>query len=197
MAILFRKGISMRKIAKHFGCSITPIRNFLITFFDKNEYETYWHENRRRNMIKRNRSKKGRATSIKNGQKAQKIRTEISARLPRSLKQKEQIKNWQKAGQEATRELYVSSWEDKFFLICLTKMFFSKDIKRQFYLKGLNHAFDFAIPEFKILFEIDGDYWHNQSERKKRDAKIDNFVNDTDWILFRYNDEDLKKLEVI
>ena len=117
---------------------------------------------------------------------------EVAATLPRSDKQKENVKKMHKA---LAQGIWQSSWEDNFFLKCLTKMFFPKDIERQYYLKGLNHAFDFAIPKSKLLFEIDGDYWH--SKIPERDVKIDNFAKSEGWSVLRFNDEKLRELKII
>ena len=114
--------------------------------------------------------------------------------LPRSEKQKEQLK---KVTETLAKGIWISNSEHRFFLMCLTKMFFLKDIKRQFYLEGLNHAFDFAIPSQKLLFEIDGDYWHSRPGRNERDIKIDNFAKSEGWFVLRFNDAKLKELGVI
>lgn len=93
---------------------------------------------------------------------------------------------------------YVSNPEHLFYLKCLTKFFPIRFIYRQFYLKGLNHSFDFSVPKFKILFEIDGNYFHSLPDRVERDAEINEFVWRTypDWVLFRFSDENLKGLNI-
>ena len=109
--------------------------------------------------------------------------TELN-KLPRT---KKQLKNFQ------------SSWEDKFYDEYLFPIFRDCDLRRQYYLKELNHAFDFAILECKVLIEVDGDYTHSRPGRKERDVEINEFVWRTypDWQLFRYNDKDMKKLGII
>ena len=94
---------------------------------------------------------------------------------------------------------FVSSWEDKFYDEYLFPIFRDCELRRQFYLKGLKHPFDFAVVECKILIEVDGDYTHSRPGRKERDAEINEFVWRTypDWQLFRYYDEDMKKLGII
>ena len=97
------------------------------------------------------------------------------------------------------RSCFVSSWEDKFILKCLSKFVPGRFIKHQFRLKGIAHSFDIALPMFKILIEIDGKYFHSKREHIERDAEINEFIYRTypDWTLFRYTDEDLKKLNII
>lgn len=93
---------------------------------------------------------------------------------------------------------YISSWENKFYGRLLN--YFDKlEIKRQFYLKDLQHPFDFAIPSLKLLIEIDGNYFHSLPGRAERDAVINEFVreNYSDWVLFRFNDEILKEANII
>ena len=147
---------------------------------------------------------------------------EASAKMPRTEKQFKQIKEMQKAGIEASAKLprtekqleasrenvikmheknaknynYVSRPEQAFFeLLCSQNP--DLIILQQQYLKGLNHPFDIMIPELKILIEVDGDYTHSRPGRKERDAEINEFVWRTypDWQLFRFDDEDLRKLK--
>ena len=95
--------------------------------------------------------------------------------------------------------LYVSNPEHLFYLKILIRMFPLRLVKKQYVLKGLRHAFDFAIPEAKMLFEIDGDYYHSLISNIKRDAYVNEFVYRTypDWTLLRYNDSDLRRMEVL
>lgn len=122
-------------------------------------------------------------------------------KLPRTSLQ---IETSQKNGQKLvdwniTHEYWVSGFENRFYEYILRKKFDEKDIKRQYRLLGSNHPFDFAIPKLKFLIEIDGDYWHKQPTKINRDAEINEFVWRTypDWILYRFDDSDLKRLEVI
>ena len=122
-------------------------------------------------------------------------------KLPRTLLQIETSrKNGQKLVEwSITHECWVSGYENQFYEQLLKKKFDEQDIKRQYRLSGLNHPFDFAIPKFKFLIEIDGDYWHKQPNSMKRDAEINEFVWRTypDWIFYRFGDDDLKRFEII
>ena len=97
------------------------------------------------------------------------------------------------------RRNFISSWEERFILTCLSKCFPSRFLKQQYRLKGLSHAFDVALPEFKILIEIDGKYFHSLPEHLNRDAGINEFVyrNYPDWTLFRFDDNNLKQFGLI
>ena len=65
--------------------------------------------------------------------------------------------------------------------------------KRQYYVPGFKHLFDFALPNEGYLIEVDGEYIHSRIETQKRDTEIDNFVNfNTYWILIRVREKDLK-----
>ena len=123
----------------------------------------------------------------------------IQAKMDRSEKQNEhwnKVLEKQRKQREEGKEVWISSWEDQFYTRLL-KYFDTEDIKRQFYLDGLRHAFDFGIPSLKILIEIDGNYYH--SFHQSRDKKINEFVqqNYSDWVLFRFNDEILKEANII
>ena len=96
---------------------------------------------------------------------------------------------------EAAKKVHISSWEDKFLEKHLERYYPIFKIERQYYLKGLNHAFDFAIPELNFLFEIDCDYWHK--DRKARDTEIDTFAKSIGWSVLRFNDAKLKELKII
>ena len=154
----------------------------------------------------------------------QKAGTETAAKIPRTEKQlentrkmgkrpptKNQIEARRKIGRKmgpiniikmlkanAKNHNYISRPEQAFFeLLCSQNP--DLTIKQQKYLKGLNHPFDIMIPELKQLIEVDGDYTHSRPGRKERDVEINEFVWRTypDWQLFRYCDEDLKKLGII
>ena len=179
MTKFFEDGIGLIKIGKIFNYSYSTIRRTLIDFLGKEKYQEIAKEHSREG------SKKG---------------AEASAKLPRSKKQikasQENVKKMQKAGAEAcAKGIWISNPEHRFFLMCLTKMFFLKDIERQYYLKGLNHSFDFAIPKFKLLFEIDGDYWHSQNP--ERDVKIDKVAKSEGWAVIRFDDAKMRKLGII
>ena len=182
MASLFEDGMILSEIAKIFNYSTTPIGRTLIDFLGKEKYKEIAKEHLRESRLK-NLKKAG----------------EVAWSLPRSEKQLKAVRengreNVKKAHEASAKGIWISSPEHRFFLICLSKMFFLKDIEKQYYLKGLNHAFDFAIPKFKLLFEIDGDYWHR--DRKERDTEIDNFAKSEGWTVIRFNDAKLRELEI-
>lgn len=125
---------------------------------------------------------------------------EAAARLPRTEKQRLIAQeNARKLGKlpktEKQLKNFESSWEDNFIEKALAWHYSDYIIKRQFYLKGLNHAFDIAIPKLKILIEIDSDYWHRN--RKNRDTQVNNFAGNIGWELYRFNDAKLKEFGVI
>ena len=107
-------------------------------------------------------------------------------------------KNGRKVGllpkTEKQRKNWVSSWEDKFYNEYLEPIF-GYDLQRQYYIREINHRFDFVILDSRVLIEIDCNYWHQFHE--ERDAQIDEWAKQNDWTMFRYNDEDLKKLGII
>ena len=98
------------------------------------------------------------------------------------------------SAKRAENKKFVSSWEDKFYDEYLEPIF-GYDLQRQYYIPEINHRFDFAILDSRVLIEIDGDYWHQFC--KKRDAEIDLFAKKAGWKVYRYNDADLKKMGII
>ena len=107
---------------------------------------------------------------------------------------KAQLKSWE------TRKInkkFISSWEDKFYRLLIEHYGSDYEFERQFRLRGLNHQFDFALPKFKILIEIDGRYFHDMEINKQKDLKINNFVSNSDWVLFRFDDKVLKETGII
>lgn len=131
--------------------------------------------------------------------------------------QKENLKKWQKEHPKQVKEngrklvewnaknhTFISRPEAFFYLTVLSKTFFLKDIIPQYYIKEIRHYADFAIPSQKLLFEVDGDYYHGHSgnlemdkKAKLRDAQIDKWAKDNGWTIFRYNDKKMRKLGIL
>ena len=47
------------------------------------------------------------------------------------------------------------------------------------YQKGINRnhfIIDFYLPEYQLVVECNGDYWHSRPERKKRDKELEEYV---------------------
>ena len=206
MAKFFEDGMILKDIAKIFRCSHNTIRKTLINFLEKERYKKIAREHSRENqetigrklgkLPKKSKTKKQIETSRENIKKAHLLpRTPTQIENSRENGRKTGRENLKKAHEALAKGVWISNPEHRFFLICLSKMFFLKDIEKQYYLKGLNHAFDFAIPSQKLLFEIDGDYWHSQNP--KRDVEIDNFAKSAGWSIFRFNDAKLKELRII
>ena len=53
-------------------------------------------------------------------------------------------------------------------------------------------AVDFAIPEKKIIIEVDGEYWHNYPEGTKKDKSRDKYINACGWKVIRFWGNDIK-----
>lgn len=52
-------------------------------------------------------------------------------------------------------------------------------------LKEVNRSLDVAIPDFKIWFEYDGSYWHQDQEK---DLERENQIRSLGWKCIRYRD---------
>ena len=124
-------------------------------------------------------------------------------RTPAQLKASaENWKKYREAGARAAAKMprtanYSSGPEDRFYEEYLEPIFYDQDLRRQYYIPGFNHAFDFALPDFKVVLEVDGDYIHSLPGRKERDAEIDAFVKKVGWKIYRYNDAAMRKLGII
>ena len=100
-----------------------------------------------------------------------------------------------KLAKKHIREKWISSWEKCFIKNILLPHYSNYEIKQQFYLKNFNHAYDIAIPDLKLLIEIDCSYWHK--DRKERDAQIDEFARQAGWKIYRFNDKKLKECGIL
>lgn len=89
----------------------------------------------------------------------------------------------------------TSGLEKKFEKKVMDKLGF--DYKKQYEVGG--KAYDFAYPQFRILIEVDGDYWHGkdgkilnkmQKMNRRHDKKKDKIalINNFDLIRFRERD---------
>lgn len=45
---------------------------------------------------------------------------------------------------------------------------------------------DFSLPEYKIIIECDGDYWHNREDIKKRDYAKNQYITTCNWTILRF-----------
>ena len=171
--------VPIRELSKIFSFSNSIVKKILITKFQAKykliakQHDT---ENRRRIARKCGKSRKGKKLS------------QIAKDHIREGRLKYMEENPQKN--------FTSSWEDTFYEI-LKIQNPDLEIKRQYRISGVNHIFDIAIPELKLLIEIDGDYWHDNPDGRKRDAQIDAFAQEAEWIIIRINDAILRFLGLI
>ena len=213
---------STRKIAKVFRCSQSTICRYLLKKYG-DEYikivTENWGLTLQENGQKMNthpntiavRPETGRKLGLKWGAKNRQKwnaehpeeRIELGRKVGQLPRTEKQIETFQENGKKlvewnASHHNWVSRPEQVFFdFLCSQNP--TLLIKQQYYLKGLNHPFDVVVPELKQLIEVDGDYTHSRPGRKERDAEINEFVWRTypNWQLFRYNDEDLRKLGIL
>ena len=165
-----KNGVTQGKLGQKFGCSYSTIGRLLIKILGLEIAKKITKEHRSKQAQKMHQLSR----TEKQLENAQKM-----GKLPKTEKQR---KNW------------VSSWEDKFYDEYLEPIF-GYDLQRQYYIKEINHRFDFAILDSRVLIEIDGDYWHQFHE--ERDAQIDEWAKQNNWKLYRYNNKNMKKLGII
>lgn len=181
------KNWSIVKLAQRYKCSGGPINRILLEKLGLNQVKKIAKEHSRRNIIKHNKSEKGRKTSIENGQKA--------GQIPNSLKQRKSAqktiikRNKSKKGRETSRKL-GQKWGPINIKKALAhqersklEIFFEKILKstkipfeHNQNILGTNYEADFLIKGTNLIVEVDG-YPHYKLERQRtdkiRDRKIE------------------------
>ena len=230
MVALFKNGASVRALAQKFECSYFTIRAFLEKNIENYKQIAKEHQQERgRKVSQLQKTEKQLEAGSKNIAKWREKHPEELAEQCQKVGQLPATEKTKKAAQKtgslpktesqleassksvikmnesnAKNHNFISRPEALFYLTCLTKTFYPKDIVPQYFIKEINHRADFAVPSQKLLFEVDGDYYHGHSgntERDKRarkhDAQINKWAKDNGWAIFRYNDEKLKKLGIL
>ncbi len=59
--------------------------------------------------------------------------------------------------------------------------------------KIANWIVDFAIPEWRIAIEADGDYWHSSSTQKEKDHNKDHWLSVHKWYMFRFTETSINQ----
>jgi very-short-patch-repair endonuclease len=65
-------------------------------------------------------------------------------------------------------------------------------IAKQYYIKGVGRV-DFYLPEFDIVIECDGDYWHSLPEKKEKDYIRNERLKKLGYIVLRFLGSEIKK----
>ncbi len=60
------------------------------------------------------------------------------------------------------------------------------------FLVGNKFLCDFAFPEYSLIVECDGAYWHNTQKAKARDASKDAYLRACGYEVLRFSDVDIK-----
>lgn len=64
------------------------------------------------------------------------------------------------------------------------------------YIKQFAYEFgvaDFWLPEYNIIIECDGDYWHSLPNRKERDIRNTKYLESNDFVVFRFTETQIKE----
>lgn len=202
----FKDGNSYKEFGKEFKCSWSPIKKVLIERLGEMEYfriaKEHIREGEKKGIIaaaKKPPTRKKIKSNYENGKNAgelPKVPSQIAA--TRRMGEKYGPINILKAHEANDKNHnFVSKPEAMFYITILSRTFFLKDIVPQFHIKDLNHRVDFAVPRNHLFFEIDGDYYHSLPGKKERDVEINEWSQNNSWIMLRYHDSDLKKLNVI
>jgi very-short-patch-repair endonuclease len=62
---------------------------------------------------------------------------------------------------------------------------------RSFMIKKGTHRFDFYLPEYHLLVECDGKYWHSSKKQKEKDATHEMFALENSYDIIRFLDVDI------
>lgn len=80
----------------------------------------------------------------------------------------------------------TSKLEKKFAKEFLEKLGIKYD--EQFYVDSIKRYYDFYLPDYKVIIEVDGDYWHSYGKvyeemtpTQKKNARVDSIKNE--WAL--------------
>jgi very-short-patch-repair endonuclease len=64
---------------------------------------------------------------------------------------------------------------------------------RQFQIEASKHRYDFRIGETYLLVEIDGEFWHNTSEQKKKDLEFEKEAKENGFTVIRFSDRIIRE----
>ncbi len=64
--------------------------------------------------------------------------------------------------------------------------------EKQVIIEGISSV-DFYLPEYKIIIQCDGDYWHNLPGKKEKDSKQDFCYKSKGYKVFRFWEHDIRK----
>ena len=119
---------------------------------------------------------------------------ETKEKMSETAKQK-----WE-TGDIGEKKHYTSKLEEK-FILTLDVL----DIKytRNFYSKSIKAFYDFYLPDYNILIEVDGDFWHcnpnkfpdpkyeSQKYNLERDKEKNQWANENGYKLIRFWEDDI------
>jgi len=63
----------------------------------------------------------------------------------------------------------------------------------QYNPNNANHSADFYLPDYNIIVECDGNFWHNLPGRKIRDAKKNEYYKEHGFTLYRFWEHEINK----
>lgn len=125
------------------------------------------------------------AQPIKKGGTYQKPRSK-TVKKKRKLTTSEIIKKNIERSKKPHPEYGTSKLEKKFAKDFLKKL--GIKYEEQFYAESIKRYYDFYLPDYQIIIEIDGDYWHSYGKvyeemnpTQKRNARVDKIKNE--WAL--------------
>jgi very-short-patch-repair endonuclease len=125
------------------------------------------------------------AQPVKKGGTYQKPRSK-TVKKKRKLTTSEIIKKNIERSKKPHPEYGTSKLEKKFAKDFLKKL--GIKYEEQFYAESIKRYYDFYLPDYQIIIEIDGDYWHSYGKvyedmnpTQKRNARVDKIKNE--WAL--------------
>ncbi len=86
---------------------------------------------------------------------------------------------------------YHSTYIEKFFIDECEKL--NIDYKRQYPIEKYGHQYDFYIPKYNLLVEMDGVYFHNLPNQKVKDLQQIERCKELGYDIIRITDKQIKK----
>jgi very-short-patch-repair endonuclease len=119
---------------------------------------------------------------------------ETREKMSRTAKQK-----WE-SGEIGNKKHYTSKLEEKFKIIL---ELLNINHQQHFYAKDIKAFYDFYLPEYNILIEVDGDFWHchpdlflnpkyeSQKYNLERDKEKNQWASENGYTLLRFWENDI------
>ncbi len=162
----------------------------------KEEYERIWtdeHKEKARERAKGNQNVRGKHWKVKDTSKNReaKMGNQYAKGYHHTDEAKEKNRKWHI---EHPNKKFSNTLIEQKIVIELDKRGFVKN--RDYYQNiGLSKIanVDFYLPEFRVVIECDGDYWHNRLDTKKEDKEKNELFKKNRYKVYRFWEHEINK----